>query len=605
MTYRKDLDALKGLSIIAVVLFHMGLLKSGYLGVDVFFVVNGFLIIPSLCRNINEGKFKYRSFLQKRTFRLLPLVVLASIASLLIGFVGMLPDNYENLAESVVASNLFSENILSAITTKNYWNAANDYKPLMHMWYIGILFEFYLIFPIILLIIKWVVEKLRIKSNNSLLYVVAGVFLFSLILYLLPCASTSDKFYYIHYRLFELAIGGLVGMCCVDDNRNNEKLNWLWVTMLIFLLFSSVLTFSIDNIGTQVPVIGGNSRFQDSGLISDKSTLLILVVLISAIVVYQKNNSSSLLNNNFLVEVGKRSYSIFVWHQVFLAFYRYFVSSKITILFVIGYLAFVSVVSELSYRFVEKKIKGNTKANIIWLVLQTLTIGVAIVIYFRAGVVRDVPEQNITMENVHRNMHAEYVDRVYKYDKNFPDNDKINVLVEGVSFGRDFANCLLESSYADSVNISYVHKWSDTKINRIIEADYIFTFSSKENVPQYVWNNKKESAQVWGIGTKNYGESNGIIYSHRFTENYYSKTIPPHPGYLELNNQWKSEWGNRYIDFMGMAMTSDNRIRIFTPDGKFISQDCEHLTEEGAKWYGSIIDWGRIFGTTHDDSIRD
>ena len=193
MKYRKDIDALKGLSIIAVVLYHIGLLKSGYLGVDVFFVINGFLIIPGLCNKIGADEFNYFAFLKKRVTRLLPMVVLASIACLIIGYFGMLPDNFENLAESVVASNLFSENILSAITTKNYWNAANDYKPLMHMWYVGVLFEFYLVFPVILLIARWFVGRMRVQSKNFLPHIVAGICLFSLIVYLLPYFSEKIK----------------------------------------------------------------------------------------------------------------------------------------------------------------------------------------------------------------------------------------------------------------------------------------------------------------------------------------------------------------------------------------------------------------------------
>ena len=594
MKYRKDIDALKGLSIIAVVLYHIGLLKSGYLGVDVFFVINGFLIIPGLCNKIGADEFNYFAFLKKRVTRLLPMVVLASIACLIIGYFGMLPDNFENLAESVVASNLFSENILSAITTKNYWNAANDYKPLMHMWYVGVLFEFYLVFPVILLIARWFVGRMRVQSKNFLPHIVAGICLFSLIVYLLPYFSDSEKFYYLPFRLFEISLGGLAGIY-YNEQRSKTDLNWMWITLLIFLVFSSVLTFNLENIGNQMPVIGGGSNFENTGLIAHKSTLLILVVLMSSVVVSRNNSSNFLLRSAVLSEIGKRSYSIFVWHQLFLAFYRYFLSSKVTILFLIGYVTLVVIVSEASYRLVEKRVKDNNKSLVIWASLSVLTIVTACIIYFRAGVVRDVPEQNITVGNVHRNMHAKYVDRVYNYDIDFPDDKKMNVLVEGVSFGRDFANCLLESSYADSVNISYVHKWTEEVLNRIHEADFIFTFSAKDKVPQYVWNNKKESTEVWGIGTKNYGECNGIIYSHRFADDYLSTTIEPNPDYMKLNSQWKKDWGDNYIDFMGMAMDDSNRIRVFTPEGKFISQDCEHLTEEGARWYASIIPWERIF----------
>ena len=139
--YRDDLDLLKGFAIIAVVLYHMGISSCGYLGVDVFFAINGFLIMPKVIREVADGRFSFVSFLEKRIVRLLPLLLLVSACSLLVGYWGMLPDDYENLSSSVVASNFFSNNILAAITTADYWDIVNDYKALMHTWYIGILFE--------------------------------------------------------------------------------------------------------------------------------------------------------------------------------------------------------------------------------------------------------------------------------------------------------------------------------------------------------------------------------------------------------------------------------------------------------------------------------
>ena len=149
--YRYDIDFLKGIAIIAVVLYHMGICKSGYLGVDVFLVINGFLVMPKMVRDIENGSFKYFQFLAKRLQRLLPLILLVTVFSLVIGYaVGMFPEDYKRLCESVIASNFMSQNILSAVTDKDYWSAINDYKPLMHLWYVGILFEFYLIMPVLI-----------------------------------------------------------------------------------------------------------------------------------------------------------------------------------------------------------------------------------------------------------------------------------------------------------------------------------------------------------------------------------------------------------------------------------------------------------------------
>lgn len=601
MEYRKDIDALKGIAIIAVVLFHMGLLKSGYLGVDIFFVINGYLIIPGILRKINNGEFKFFPFIEKRILRLQPLLVLASIVSLILGAFLMLPDNYENLAESVVASNLFSENILSAVTTKNYWNAVNDFKPLMHLWFVGILFEFYLLFPLIMILFRLILNKLnKAKDNfiNAAIQLVASLGILSLILYLLPWFSSSDKFYYIQHRFYEFCIGGVVGLSIenVLSNKTNSKLYWTSVYLLLFILLSSLLIFRLDSIGNPLPVIGSKNSESDLNLIASQSTLLLLTVTLSAIVISQSNQRSYILNNTIIVGIGKRSYSIFIWHQVFLAFYRYSISTNVTIPFVLCYLVFVGVFSEISYRLIESKIKVSHKSFFTWAALAVVTIIVSFAIYMHAGVIRDVPEQNILFHRAQRGMHARYNDRIYEFDKDFPDNkEKINVLVEGVSFGRDFANCLIESEYSNKVNLSYVYKWDDKYLDRVKQADYIFSFTSKSGVPAFVWKYKKDSAEVWGIGTKNFGKSNGIIYAHRFTKDYFSTTIDPDPRYVDLNNRWRSEWGDNYIDFMRLAEMPDGKIRVFTPNRKFISQDCEHLTKEGAQWYATVIDWDTIF----------
>lgn len=151
---RNDLDVIKGISIIAVILYHMGILKSGYLGVDVFFVLGGFFIMPSVVGQICSNEFRWFQFIMKRIMRLLSAVLAASAVCLFIGFIFYLPDDYENVAESVVASSFFSNNILSAITTRNYWNTVNNFKPFMHTWYLGILMEFYVIAPLLVIVLK-------------------------------------------------------------------------------------------------------------------------------------------------------------------------------------------------------------------------------------------------------------------------------------------------------------------------------------------------------------------------------------------------------------------------------------------------------------------
>ena len=152
-TYRYDLDLLKGLAIIAVVLYHAGWCKSGYLGVDLFLVLNGYLVIPKVMNDIENRRFRYFAFLEKKVFRLLPLVLLIGGLSLTIGYWGMLPHDLRFLSEETIAASIFMNNVLQAITTQNYW-AAIYQKVLMHTWFLVILFKYYLVFTLLMLLLR-------------------------------------------------------------------------------------------------------------------------------------------------------------------------------------------------------------------------------------------------------------------------------------------------------------------------------------------------------------------------------------------------------------------------------------------------------------------
>ena len=143
--------------------------------------------------------------------------------------------------------------------------------------------------------------------------------------------------------------------------------------------------------------------------------------------------------------------------------------------------------------------------------------------------------------------------------------------------------------------MSYIFELNRNHCERIKEADVVLIFSFKESVPDYFWKNLKEQSTVWGIGTKCYGDINEQIYIHRSSPNYRNTSLPIRNDYLILNEKLKKDWGDHYIDMIGISTIDNGLIRIFTPDGKFISHDCLHLSKDGASWYASQIDWSTIF----------
>lgn len=598
--YRTDLDILKGIAIIAVVLYHIGIAPGGYLGVDVFLVINGFLIVPKVVSTIKDGTFKYFAFLEKRIARLFPLMLLMTSLVLIVGYLGMLPDDYENLCESVVATNFFSGNILGSITAKNYWDVWNDFKPLMHTWYIGILFEFYLIFPLVILFVKWLSKKISFSFPKYVIYFIIFFTVISIVMYLCPSATVGDRFYLLPYRFFELSIGGLVGIW-ISNRQNcaltyNAVLSYVSFITIIMLLFAG--SFYFGGKYTDYNLVDG-AGFIGEPLIP-KLYLLIITVIMSCLFVMSNNSNSIIISildkSKFLGLLGMMSYSIFVWHQPLLAFYRYFYSTNINTKFVLLFAVLVLLLSYLTYRFIEKKLILNKITIIVSVALFILTNGIAFYIYMHAGVVRDVPELGIKRGYEYRNMFAKYNDRIRQFDKPFENKqDKLNVLCIGNSFARDWCNILLESDVADKINLSYTSEMDGNIVGRIKDCDYIFIFGWKNRVPNDLWNNLDSKTEVWGIGTKNFGVNNGQIYIKRNQPDYFKQTVKINPNFFKINDKLKDQWEDKYVDLLQYSLASDSSVIVFSDNHQFISQDCRHLTQAGAQYFANKIDFRKIF----------
>lgn len=590
MQYRNDIDTLKGIAIIAVVLFHLGVVKSGYLGVDIFLVINGFLIVPSLCEKMVTGKISYFSFIKARLMRLWPMVVLLSLVCLAIGYIGMLPDDYENLGESAVASNLFSENILLSITTKDYWNVSNDYNPLMHLWYVGVIFEFYLLYPLVVTVVGGGKRQI---NRQLCLCVTILLCIVSLVIYLSPNFDDSAKFYYLPFRLFEFLLGGLCGLLSLTTKV--KRLGYYGLLgLLVVLVYSSIVFLDFQSVGTDVLKIGGDNIIEPQAIIFPKQVMLLSTVLLVLLLI-MSGVEGNRLKSRFLSYVGKRSYSLFIWHQAMIAFFRYFYSSRITVVFLIVFIVVLLLLSEATYSLVEKRFVKYKHSLPITIVAVAIVIICGGGIYMRAGVVRDVPELDVQSGKAYRGMHAAYVDRIYQYNVDFLDaNGRMNVLVEGNSYGRDMANILLESEYKDSINLSYLFQWKEDAIERIRRADCIFTFCGRNEVPAYVWKNMKPTCLVYGIGTKNYGQCNGVFYRNRNSDGYFNQTAPLNSWYWEKNEEWRKEWGDNYIDLLRLSLVDGKYVRVFTDDKRYMSQDCYHLTRAGAQWYARQLNFEKI-----------
>lgn len=572
------LDMLKGIAIIGVVFFHANLFSYGYLGVDVFLVIAGYFTTKSIVRQFDNGGFSYLNFLEGRLVRLYPLLIIISIISLLLGYFTMLPTNYKNTAETVVGTSLFVNNIVQYITASDYWDASNEYKPLMHTWYIGVVFQFYVLYPLFFIGAYHFTKKW--KRVVGVLLAIAG--LASLLLYVLPIFDTAFHFYLLPSRFFEFIAGGLLVLVPTGEGEKRGWKFWFGLFLIICLIACN------------------------SNLTSEQYRLLSTVLFTTFLIRIStdKEKLMSIPNFKFISILGMGSYSIYIWHQVIIAFYRNIFEDRLNIwqyVFVIGFSLVVGIASYyLIEQAIDKFIKRKRKAKVFILTTSCLIAlpmsYISFDFYKRAGVVRDIPELETEVSKPETWETLVYNDNVYKYDVDFPNNGKKNVLVVGDSYARDWYNILKESHYANSLNLSYHKSLDDVLYDRIRKANYIFLANHGDfnlfdsYIPQM------SHKELYRVGDKRFFSSPCLIYNQRFLgDSYYNQKIDITDDIANRNMKEKQIFGDGFINMMDVIKDNSGQYRIFTPEHKLISHDGLHLTRAGAKFYASKINFSNLF----------
>lgn len=577
------LDVLKGIAIIAVVLYHIGYMQFGFLGVDVFLVVNGFLLAKAF-----KGLSTFAgggSFIIKRLLRLYPLTLIATGVCLLWGSYWMLPYTYQDLAQNVIATNLFVNNILMSIKSSDYWNVLNDYKPLMHTWYLGIIVQFYVVFALIVIVSK----KIFRSKRDITPYIVVVCLLGSLVLYLLPCFNATQKFYFLPFRIFEFCAGCLTAFWA--DNRQLSKTPSNILALCAYVLIFCLLFINADYLSATVRLL---------------STVVLTCVLLVSLP-FVSHHLDKVVSNKWLAAIGKASFSIYIWHQIVFAFCRYSFTAVFDMKMFALTILVTGLLAYLSYKYVEQGIANYLKKehgernSLIGCIGSALVVTcVAFWLNSCSGVIRDVPELDTYVGKTTERMHIAYNEEGYKFDKDFTSTKKIKIVVVGDSYGRDFVNILREMKIEDRAEIAYVQNHEKTKANnikRILNSDLAFftlTIVPKESHVDAIYQFADEIGlqrdRMMIVGSKRFGHSLGQVYAKRHLKNYFNSTAEIEEWYLTQNAEFKVKCHGRYIDMITPVLVSENQVRVFNDDHKIISQDCEHLTQNGAKYYAKLLE---------------
>jgi peptidoglycan/LPS O-acetylase OafA/YrhL len=350
MYYRAEIDGLRSIAVIPVILFHAGYqwFSGGFIGVDIFFVISGYLITNIIISEMKSGTFSLLNFYERRARRILPALFLAILASSVLAYFLLLPHQIKDFSQSVVAAAFFASNFFFYLET-DYFNQFTNQAPLLHTWTLAVEEQFYIFFPLLLLVIY----RLGTKAVNVILFTILTV---SLIF----AEATIDKnanlaFYSTHTRSWELMVGCLAAL---TQLRFDGFLVWLKKRSSGFSYAEEFLCV--------VAVIGIVASFFLFDKNSRHPSLITLVpVLSTAILLLFSQNTyivKKLLSWKPLVYVGLLSYSLYIFHQPVLSFAHF---SSIEILsessLVSGpiLLLIIFLVSFLSYHYAEKPFRYN------------------------------------------------------------------------------------------------------------------------------------------------------------------------------------------------------------------------------------------------------
>lgn len=381
--YRPDIDGLRAVAVLSVVLYHFGLdkLPGGFAGVDIFFVISGFLITSIVQREIVEDRFTLSGFYRRRVRRILPALLVVVVTSLMAGFFLLMPGDYEALGWQAVLSITGMSNVYFKLKT-GYFDQAAEMLPLLHTWSLAIEEQFYLVWPIWLAFVAWVAgRRLHIAG-----IAVAGAAIVSLILAAYWVANAPVTAFYSPFaRAWELAVGALlVFMPPLRQRWMSEGAALIGCVLIGWALVALTASDPFPGLGAVAPCIG------------------------AALVIWPRPNQTlpaRVLSLRPLVAVGLVSYSLYLWHWPILVFYRHYNNGLMPDTEIAVALLLVTLaISVLSWRFVERPFRrlGATAGRTVRIVLSaSACVAVAgMVLAGTSGLPARVPESVRGMESL-------------------------------------------------------------------------------------------------------------------------------------------------------------------------------------------------------------
>ena len=444
LTYRPEIDGLRAIAVGAVILYHTQInilghqpFKGGFIGVDIFFVISGYLITSIILKElITTGKFSFKHFYERRIRRILPVLLFVMLVSLPFAWLFLIPISFIDFSKSILYSLGFSSNFYFWYSGQQYGAESGLLKPFLHTWSLSIEEQFYILFPIVLLITFKYFRK-------YLIYILILGFVISLISADWVSRNyPSSSFYFLHTRMWELLAGSIIAYfeITLGHRSENKTLNLILPSTGLLLIVHSILFFNDrmfhPSFYTLSPVIG-----------------VCLIIWFSN----KKEIITKILSTKLFVVIGLISYSLYLWHYPIFAFIKItgLVSGSIT-----GRLLLIPILlicSIISYYFVEKPFR-NKKNNIKNLIIS-IFISFFILISFNLYVIFN--------DGINTRLPKIYQNKIKENNVNFYQKDNTQKVV------------LIGDSHADSLsfNLNEEIKKKDLSLIRFDTGMYLMDFN--------------------------------------------------------------------------------------------------------------------------------
>ena len=364
--YRADIDGLRAIAIAPVVLFHAGMpgLEGGFVGVDVFFVISGFLMASLITSELDMGTFSLLRFYERRVRRIFPALFAMIAASAVAAWCLFMPIELEYFSRSVAAAALFGSNILFE-QKSGYFDIAAQLKPLLHTWSLAVEEQFYIAFPLSLVLLRrmgrqWVAPVLGIALLISL-----GLSIWKVE------RAPQTAFFLSQYRFWELLLGALLAFDLIPRPTPGvlrQGVAALGLGLIAFAIFAFDKDTTFPGLAAIVPCLG------------------------AAMVVHAKADAGPVgraLSSPPLVFLGLISYSLYLWHWPFFVFARYILDRSLSLGENILLIVLSIIVSSASWQFIEQPFRSRSspvsRANLRMGAIAAVTIAVVFGVYVSVG----------------------------------------------------------------------------------------------------------------------------------------------------------------------------------------------------------------------------